>query len=224
MPRQTTVLRNSHGLARLFLLFSMLWLGLTHVALGQHVVINEFLASNKTINPDNADFEDYSDWLEIYNAEGFAVDLSGYHLTDDLENPTKWQIPSGTTIMPRGFILFWADGFDEGPGRYHVRPDEPHDGFFTKYYHLNFKLSRASEQIGFFDPDGNSVDTLSYDLQHPDVSYGREPDGGDNWSYFGEPTPGSANITPGTLNLERASTVAFSREEERPLDSSLKDF
>ncbi|NQV34482.1 MAG: CotH kinase family protein, partial [Phycisphaeraceae bacterium] len=210
MPRQTVALRNSHGLARFILLFCMLWLGLPHAAIGQHIVINEFLASNKTINPDNADFEDYSDWLEIYNAENFAVDLSGYHLTDDLENPIKWQIPAGTTISPKGFILFWADGYDEAPGHYHVRPDEPHDGFFTKYYHLNFKLSRAKEQIGLFDPNGDSLDTLSYDLQLPDVSYGREPDGGNNWSYFGEPTPGSANITPGTLNLVRASTVTFS--------------
>ena len=210
MPRQTIALRTPHGFGRLIFVFFVLWLGLSNTVWGQRVVINEFLASNKTINPDNADFDDYSDWLEIYNAEAFPVDLSGYTLTDDLDNPTKWQIPPRTTIGPKGFALFWADGYDEIPGQYHVRPDEPHDPFFTKYYHLNFKLSRANEEIGLFDPDGNNVDTLTYDLQYPDVSYGRDPDGGHSWAFFGEPTPGSANITPGTLNLDSGPAVAFS--------------
>ncbi len=211
MPRQTNILKDLPRLARLMLFFAILWPGLAKMAFSQHIVINEFLASNKTANPDNADFDDYSDWLELFNAEVFPVDLSGYYLTDDLENPTKWRIPVGTAIMPKGFILFWADGFDEGPGRYHVRPDEPHASFITQYYHLNFKLSRASEQIGLFDTHGYSLDTLSYDLQVPDVSYGRESDGANNWTYFGDPTPGSANITPSTLNWEKAPAVAFSQ-------------
>lgn len=211
MPRQFIALDRAHGLGRYILLFTVLWLGLANDAYTQDIVINEFLASNKTTNPDNADFDDYSDWLEIYNAEDFAVDLSGYTITDDLEYPTKWQIPTGTTIRPRGFILFWADGYDEGPGQHYVRPDETDQDFVTQYYHLNFKLSRAGEQIGLFDPNGNKLDALSYDLQWPDVSYGRTPDGGSDWLYFGEPTPGQANITPGTLNLEQASPVVFSQ-------------
>lgn len=209
MPKQPLVLRHLRGFAGLMFLCTMLCPGLATVALSQHIVINEFLASNHTTNPDNADFDDYSDWVEIHNTEVFPVDLSGYYLTDDLDNPTKWQIPQRTNIAAKGYILFWADGFDEGPGQYHVRPDEPHDGFSTLYYHLNFRLSQAGEQIGLFDPSGNSLDTVSYDLQQPDVSFGREPDGGDRWSYFGEPTPGSANSTPGTLNLDRASDVSF---------------
>jgi len=212
MPRQTIAVTNPYGLAGyiFLLLFIVLWLGLAEQVYSQRIVINEFLASNKTTNPDNADFDDYSDWLEIYNAESFTVDLSGYYITDDLEIPGKWQIPAGTTIGPGGFILFWADGYDEGPGQDHVRPAKPHEEFTTRYYHLNFKLSRAGEQIALFDPNGNSLDALSYDLQWPDVSYGRTPDGQDNWSYFGEPTPGRANLTPGTLNLEPAAPVTFS--------------
>ena len=29
-------------------------------------VINEFMASNLSTYPDNCDFEDYSDWIELY--------------------------------------------------------------------------------------------------------------------------------------------------------------
>ena len=56
----------------------------------QQLYINEFLASNTTINPDIVDFDDYSDWLEIYNDENHDVDLSGYFITDNLNDPTKW--------------------------------------------------------------------------------------------------------------------------------------
>jgi hypothetical protein len=210
MPRQILALKDPHGLLGSVLLFTILWIGLTEQTYGQAIVINEFLASNKTTNPDNADFDDYSDWLELYNAESFPVDLSGYYITDDLKLPAKWQIPTGTTIRPRGFILFWADGYNEGPGKHHLRPDGDQDEFVTRYHHLNFKLSRAGEQIALFDPNGNKLDALNYTLQWPDVSYGRTPDGGDNWFYFGEPTPGQANVTPGTLNLEQAPPVTFS--------------
>jgi parallel beta-helix repeat protein len=210
MPRQMIVLKALRNWGRHIVFLTVLSMGLGDAVYSQGIVINEFLASNKTTNPDNADFDDYSDWLEIYNTEYFPVDLSGYFLTDDLDNPTKWQIPPGTAIKPLGYILFWADGYDEGPGQRHVRSDEPYDEFVTKYFHLNFKLSRAHEEIGLFDPNGNRLDALSYDLQVPDVSYGRTPNGGDNWTYYGDPTPGRANVTFGTSTLERASAVAFS--------------
>lgn len=92
-----------------------LWGGL----LGQElpdVCINEFLASNVSIDADIVDFDDYSDWIELYNGEDFELDLGGYYITDDLENPLKWEIPSETIIQAKGFIRFWADGYDEAPG------------------------------------------------------------------------------------------------------------
>ena len=41
----------------------------------QPVYINEFLASNVTTNPDIVDFDDYSDWIELFNAGDSDVDL-----------------------------------------------------------------------------------------------------------------------------------------------------
>ncbi|MFC2133413.1 lamin tail domain-containing protein, partial [Bacteroidota bacterium] len=82
----------------------------------QQLYINEFMASNTTINPDIVDFDDYSDWIEIYNDENYEVDLSGFHITDNFNDPTKWQIPDGTVISAKGFISIWADGEDDKPG------------------------------------------------------------------------------------------------------------
>ena len=46
-------------------------------------VINEFMASNQSIYPDNCDFDDYSDWIELYNPDAAAVELTDYYLSDD---------------------------------------------------------------------------------------------------------------------------------------------
>jgi parallel beta-helix repeat protein len=179
-------------------------------ASAQQIYINEFMASNTTINPDIVDFDDYSDWVEIYNAENYDVDLSGYHITDNLNRPTKWQIPDGAVISAKGFIRLWADGMDDGPGSYYDRPFEPFNTFITQSYHLNFKLSRGGEDLGISDPQGTLIDSLEFGIQIVDISYGRQPDGSSNWYYFGEPTPGSSNVTPGTVNTEPAESPTFS--------------
>jgi len=165
---------------------------------GQNIFINEFLASNVTVSPEIADFSDYPDWLELYNAKDTPFDLGGYYLTDNFDEPNKWQIPAGTVVAAKGFIRFWADGMDDVPGN------------TLRWYHLNFKLSQAGEEIGLFSPNQTPVDTISFGLQTPDVSYGRQPDGAENWFYFGEPTPDSANTTEGVLTTDKASTPNFS--------------
>ena len=47
-------------------------------------------------------------WLEIYNDENEAVDLTGYVLQkiDEDGLPADWPIPSGTTIEPKGFLVW----------------------------------------------------------------------------------------------------------------------
>ena len=59
-------------------------------------VITEFMASNSSTSVDEDG--DASDWIEIFNPDGSAVDLGGYYLTDDATNLTKWQIPTPTSL------------------------------------------------------------------------------------------------------------------------------
>lgn len=194
------------------ILLALIFLLCSNLAAQQppRIFINEFLASNVTIDADMYDFDDYSDWIELYNAETVPVDLGGYFLTDDLDSQFRWKIPPGTIINARGFIRFWADGYDDVPGKTYKRSYYPFNYYTTKYYHLNFKLSRAGETIGLFDPTGKMVDSVRFDYQLADVSMGRQPDGSPNWLYFGEPTPIAANITEGTLQTEFAENPDIS--------------
>ncbi len=175
------------------------------------VFINEFLASNVTTNPDMVDFGDFSDWIELYNDEDFMVDISGYYLTDDLNDVTKWKIPENTLIPSKGFFFLWADGENDIPGQNYVREWWPHKiPYTTQWSHTNFKLNKDGEAIALFSPEGVLVDSISFSGQIEDVSFGRKPDGSSNWFRFGEPTPGTSNQTDGILSTNYAGAVLFS--------------
>jgi hypothetical protein len=68
------------------------------------LVINEFMASNGVTLADPQN--EYDDWIEIFNLLNMPLDLAGMYLTDDLDNPTKWQFPLNrsdeTIIGPNG--------------------------------------------------------------------------------------------------------------------------
>ncbi len=145
---------------------------------GPTLVINEFMAQNVGSIQDS--HGDYDDWIELHNYGEAAVNIAGYFLTDDPANPAKWQIPTGnssvTTIPAGGYLLVWAD-------------DEAGQGLL----HANFRLSAEGEFVALHDSQQNVIDSLTFPSQEPDVSYGRLPDGGDQWQTFPSPTPGGSN-------------------------------
>ncbi len=180
------------------------------------IYINEFLASNVSVHADIVDWDDYSDWIELYNSESVDVDMGGYYITDNPDNPNKWEFPGGTVIGAKGFLRIWADGYDDIPGTTHRRSwTDIQNGiihFTTDYHHLNFSLSRAGEYIGLYNPDGALVDSVSFGLQQRDVSMGRKPDGAATWLYFGEPTPGAPNDTEARSNVQFAGAPVINPE------------
>lgn len=146
-----------------------------------NLTINEWMADNASILPDPAD-ADFEDWFEIYNSGNTEVDLSGYYLSDSLNQPTQFRIPAGTLIPPGGFRLFWADG-------------EPEQNLPQRDVHTNFRLSTAGEQLALFTPDGALVDSITFTNQFSNLSEGRFPDGGaPPYLGFASPTPGSPNV------------------------------
>tara|TARA_R110002072_G_scaffold42064_18_gene118404 strand:- start:28369 stop:30588 length:2220 start_codon:yes stop_codon:yes gene_type:complete len=143
------------------------------------IVINEFMADNETTIQDPDGGSGFPDWIELHNTSDSAVDLSGYFLTDDLADPTQFEIPAGVSIEANGYLIFWADDdTEQGPT------------------HTNFKLGSGGEEIGLFAPTdlGNGVaDSYIYDGQEADISEGRSCDGDDSWAFFKAPTPGESN-------------------------------
>jgi hypothetical protein len=143
--------------------------------------INEWMASNASTIADPLDGE-YKDWFEIYNPGTQPVDLSGYTLTDRLDQPDQFTVPHGTVVAAGGFLLVWADG-------------KPELNEMSDSVHTSFSLSRDGEAIGIFAPDGSAVDLVLFGPQETDVSQGRWPDGYPApFQFFRVPTPGAPNI------------------------------
>jgi gliding motility-associated-like protein len=142
------------------------------------VLINEFSAANRTTVQDN--FNRYEDWIELYNTSATAQNITGFHLSDNKNNPTKWQIPNGVTVPANGFVRFWASGRNTTVGT---------------NYHTNFKFTQSTqnEEVVFSDPLGVIIDSLTIRPTQQDMSRGRVPNGGNTWAIFTTPTPNASN-------------------------------
>lgn len=132
---------------------------------GSAVVINELMADNDNVIMDPQG--DHDDWVELFNRTDSPVDLTGMYLSDKEDNPTKWQFPDGTVIAANGYLIVWCD----------EQHDDPET---TEGLHSNFKLSKNGEAVLLVDTDANGntvLDSIVFDEQETDVSYGRFPNG-----------------------------------------------
>ncbi|MEZ6119665.1 MAG: lamin tail domain-containing protein [Pirellulaceae bacterium] len=52
------------------------------------------------------------DWIELSNNSASDIDLSGYYLSDNPTNNTKWAFPAGTTIAAGSQLIVYASGWN----------------------------------------------------------------------------------------------------------------
>ncbi|WP_165108775.1 lamin tail domain-containing protein [Limisphaera ngatamarikiensis] len=144
------------------------------------VILNEFVAANRTgLRDEDGELQD---WIELYNRGSNTVNLLGWSLTDDPDDPTKWVFPS-VQLGPGQYLVVFASGKDRrdpAPGR---------------RLHLNFQLNDYGEYLALYRPDypfqPATVFAPAYPEQRTDIAYGLAADG--QWRYFATPTPGAAN-------------------------------
>jgi hypothetical protein len=150
------------------------------------IVINEFMADNKSYaDPDgdpldSGDLGEFDDWLELYNTGDEAVSLDGFYLTDDFDQPTRWALPTDVELAPGEFYLVWCD-----------KSPEQGDG-----NHADFSLSKEGEALGlYYATDGGEVwaNKVDFGSQATDLSSARVPDGSLKWEAGVEGTPGASN-------------------------------
>ena len=161
------------------------------------VVINEWMAANTGPGgiTDPADGQ-FQDWIELYNPNASPVDLGGFTLTDDLASPSKWSIPPGTSIAPRGFLLVWAD-------------NEIEQNLPGSNLHAAFQLNATGESIGLYNSVGTAQHTLHFGPQTPGVSAGLFADGNTTTVHpMPTPTPGAPNSLAAGTPLQAEVSIA----------------
>jgi hypothetical protein len=121
----------------------------------QAVIINEFMSANSETLEDNDG--DFSDWIELYNSGSDPVDLFGWTLTDDEEDPAQWTFPHAT-LQPGSYLIVYASGKDRAD------PVSP--------LHTNFKINKDGEYLALFDNDGNAASLIeTFEEVGDDISY-----------------------------------------------------
>lgn len=178
-------------------LFRNIWsgtiflLGIIGHMSAQEIVLNEMLSSNASVLQDEDG--DYPDWIELYNTGNDPVNIGGYRISDNLGNPDKWMFPE-VWIEGHSTLLIYASGKDRivGPN-----------------LHTNFSIKAEGEVILLSDANGDVIDYWPPVEPGADKSYGRYPDGADEFEIFSVPTPNLPNAL-GEIYVPLTETVFFS--------------
>jgi gliding motility-associated-like protein len=175
-------------------LLTLLFLFGMSLCLPAQLYINEYSCANTATNADN--FGEYNDWFEVYNAGTASVNLAGYYISDNDNNPTKWQIPSGT-VNAGGIIRIVCSG---------------RGIIFSNWIHAGFKLTQCKpEELVLADASGSIIDSVTLRRNQLGHSWGRTTNGASTWSIFVVPTFGTSNNTA-TPYQHYTATPVFSQQ------------
>ena len=140
----------------------------------QDIVINEFLAGSDTCCGADIFDGNTEDFVELFNNGLDSININGWGFSDTDGLITT--VAPDTSIAPGDFLVLWYTGDNNG------------------FPEINEKLSKDGETIYIADADGNTIISYDYGSQTDNISYGRNPDGSENWEYFSIPTPGQSNV------------------------------
>ncbi|MDP6456674.1 MAG: CotH kinase family protein [Candidatus Marinimicrobia bacterium] len=148
------------------------------------IVINEFLAASESCCGNDIFNGNSEDFVELYNigTEPININEWGFSDTDGLIKT----IAPDTSIASGEFLVLWYTGDNNG------------------FPEVNKKLSSNGETIYIADANGNPIISYNFGSQTDDVSFGRIPDGSDEWIFM-NPTPGTANAEE--LNIDYDKTI-----------------
>jgi gliding motility-associated-like protein len=153
------------------------------LAASSQVVINEFSCSNYSLNVagNNEDF------VELFNPTGGPVDIGGWFMSDNIDNPTKFEIPAGTIVPPNGFLTIICSGSAQ-------------DGvlYAGGFLNTNFRIHQCKqESVVLADALGNILESYTYgtdvETNQEDHSWARNTDGTPGWKVCTNPTPNATN-------------------------------
>ncbi len=115
------------------------------------------------------------DWIELVNTSSDEpADLSGWALTDSLENMERhYLLPSGTVLEPGEYLVVKE-----------ADPEQGEDGF-------SFGV-KPGDTVFLLDPDGNVIEQVAIGEVPGASAWGRYPDGTGSWQPT-LPTQGATN-------------------------------
>jgi hypothetical protein len=113
------------------------------------------------INYASAKTHDSGDWIELYNNDSVAVDISGWHIKDDRDE-NVFTIPPNTILQPGDYIVL-------------VEKQTDFQKFFPNVLNiigdLPFGLGKNGDSIRLYNKQDMLVDSITYDNRNwPDAN------------------------------------------------------
>lgn len=138
------------------------------------LVINEIMPANIDMFMDPS--YNYGSWIELFNGTDTDINLAGYYLSDSASTTI---CPLGNTsriVKAGGFLTLWFGHKDD----YCLQQ-------------LEYSLDSDGGDIILFDNNGRAISAVEYPASPARISWARTSDGGSEWGYTGNPTPGKTN-------------------------------
>ncbi|GAB5521860.1 MAG: hypothetical protein RhofKO_41110 [Rhodothermales bacterium] len=131
----------------------------------QSIQLNEVVASNRTTLTDEDG--ETPDWIELRNTASATIDLTGYGLSDDADEPFKWAFAGGA-LSAGGYAIVMASGKDRQTGSavwetvvregdvWHYRTAQPVSHWITDRYDASH-WDEGPSGFGYADGDDQTV-------------------------------------------------------------------
>jgi len=143
------------------------------------IIINEILPSSEGADEEN-------EWIEIFNQNGFEVDLADWKISDTTGTINTFVLSAGTKIKPYGFLVF-------------PRPQ-------TK-----ITLNNNGDALKLISPDNRVASAVEYKNAPSGSSYNSANDG---WVWSKSLTPGTLNQTLPPLDKKTDKTTKDQKQNQ----------
>ena len=140
------------------------------------IIINELMAAN--VGTVMSPAYNFDSWIELYNPTEQSINLAGMYLSGRPNALTYWQLPADIGSIPaKGYKVVWLGSNDI------LETQAP------------FHLDCDGGTIYLSDQNGQLVTSADYPEAMSRTSWARKTDGGDEWGWTANPTPGASNAT-----------------------------
>ena len=140
------------------------------------IIINELMASN--VGTAMSPAYNFDSWIEVYNPTEQTVNLSGMYLSNNEKDLKLWKMPAGVGSVPaKGYRVVWLGSDDISVNQ------------------APFKLDCDGGTICLSDQNGQLISSVEYPEAMSRTAYARKTDGGDEWGWTADATPGATNAT-----------------------------
>ncbi len=159
----------------------------------QNITLNNIFISEVLPSPEGSDTE--NEFIELFNANNFIADISGFKIRDTIGTVKTFTIPIGTKIPANGFLAF-------------------------KSSQTKISLNNSGDGVEMLDPSGKIIDSTNFGKSQPSQSWSKIEDA---WVWTAKPTPNQANIIV-AISTTSASSVQATSSTKNNLTANIQNY